>query len=218
VYRIAHGPTPHDTRPAAPGDGAVVFLDKDGTLLDNVPYNADPSRIRLAPGAEEALPRLSEAGFRLAVVSNQSGVALGHFPEHALAGVHARLQELLAALGVPLDGFYYCPHHPDGVLPMYAIRCTCRKPAPGLLFRAARDLGADLTRSWLIGDILDDVEAGNHAGCGTVLLDVGNETEWALTPARAPRHVARDLGEAGEIILAANRRETRHPRRSALTP
>jgi histidinol-phosphate phosphatase family protein len=186
--------------------------------VDNLPYNADPSRITLARGAQEALPRLSAAGFRLAVVSNQSGVALGHFPEHALAGVHARLQALLAEIGVSLDGFYYCPHHPDGVLPMYAIRCTCRKPAPGLLFRAARDLGADLTRSWLIGDILDDVEAGNHAGCSTVLLDVGNESEWKLTAERAPRHVAHDLGEAGEIILAASGRGTRHARRSAFTP
>jgi histidinol-phosphate phosphatase family protein len=182
----------------------VVFLDKDGTLVENVPYNIDPARIRLAAGAERALPRLAAAGFLLAVVSNQPGVALGRFPEHALADVQLRLHELLAELGVSLAGFFYCPHHPHGVLPKYAIRCTCRKPAPGMLLHAAHELRADLTHSWLIGDILDDVEAGNHAGCGTILLDAGNETEWVLAPGRYPGHVARDLAEASDVILAAS--------------
>jgi histidinol-phosphate phosphatase family protein len=203
----------HRTRPAQvtpTARRAVVFLDKDGTLIENIPYNIDPARIRLAAGAERALPRLAAAGFLLAVVSNQPGVALGRFPEHALADVHARLHELMAELGVSLAGFYYCPHHPDGVLPKYAVRCTCRKPAPGMLLQAARELRADLARSWLIGDILDDVEAGNHAGCGTILLDAGNETEWVLAPGRYPGHVARDLDEASEIILAASGRPLAH--------
>lgn len=190
--------------PHADGD-AVVFLDKDGTLIENVPYNVDPSRIRLAPGAEQALPQLARAGFRFAVISNQPGVALGRFSEQALAGVDARLRELLAAIGVELSGFYYCPHHPAGVVPEYAVTCDCRKPAPGLVLRAACDLGANLQRSWLVGDILDDIEAGNRAGCGTVLLDNGNETEWVLGPARYPGHIARTLLEAARIILMASR-------------
>lgn len=197
-------------RATSTGRRPVVFLDKDGTLIENVPYNIDPARIRLAAGAERALPRLAAAGFLLAVVSNQPGVALGRFPEDALADVQLRLHELMAELGVSLAGFYYCPHHPHGVLPKYAIRCTCRKPAPGMLLHAARELRADLTRSWLVGDILDDVEAGNHAGCGTILLDAGNETEWVLAPGRYPGHVARDLDEASDVILAASSRPLAH--------
>ncbi|HET7564866.1 MAG TPA: HAD family hydrolase [Gemmatimonadaceae bacterium] len=188
----------------ADGD-AMVFLDKDGTLIENVPYNVDPSRMRLAPGAKQALPPLADAGFRFAVISNQPGVALGRFPEHALADVDARLREMLAEIGVSLSGFFYCPHHPDGVVAEYALACECRKPEPGLVLRAAWELGADLRRSWLVGDILDDIEAGNRAGCGTVLLDTGNETEWVFGRARYPGHIARTLPEAASIILTASR-------------
>ncbi|QDV36269.1 D-glycero-alpha-D-manno-heptose-1,7-bisphosphate 7-phosphatase [Tautonia plasticadhaerens] len=187
-------------RPTAPGDRAV-FLDKDGTLIDDVPYNVDPALIRLAAGAPEGLRSLHEAGFRLIVVSNQSGVARGLFPEGALGPVRARVEELLAEAGVTLSGFSYCPHHPGGSVPGYAERCDCRKPRPGMLLEAARAMGIDLGRSWLVGDILDDVEAGRLAGCRTVLIDNGNETEWDLTPGRQPHHRAADLSEAARVIL-----------------
>src|SRR3954471_15972042 len=98
----------------------AIFLDKDGTLIEDVPYNVDPGRIRLAAGAAEGLPRLHAAGFRLFVISNQSGVALGRFAEESLAAVFDRLRQLVGDLGVPLGGIYYCPHHPDGILPRYA--------------------------------------------------------------------------------------------------
>lgn len=182
----------------------AVFLDKDGTLIVDVPFNVDPARIRLAPGAVEGLPALHAAGYRLAVISNQSGVARGLFPESALAAVEARLRELLAGLGVPLDGFYYCPHHPQGTVPGYAIACTCRKPAPGLIRAAARELGVDPARSWFVGDILDDVEAGRRAGCRAVLIANGNETEWRPGPGRRPHVVAADLADAARRILAAD--------------
>jgi D-glycero-D-manno-heptose 1,7-bisphosphate phosphatase len=178
-----------------------VFLDKDGTLIENVPYNVDPERMRLTAGAAAGLRKLHEAGFVLAVVSNQSGVARGYFVEEALAAVEARLRSLLGEEGVPLAGFFYCPHHPEGVVPALAVTCACRKPAPGLVLRAARELGAELGRSWLVGDILDDVEAGRRAGCRTVLLDNGNETEWALTAGRLPHFMAADLAAAADIIL-----------------
>jgi histidinol-phosphate phosphatase family protein len=180
----------------------AVFLDKDGTVVEDVPYNVDPARIRLVPGAREGLRALHRAGYRLAVVSNQPGVARGCFPEAALAAVGHRLAQLLADFGVPLAGFYYCPHHPAGSVPGYAVACGCRKPAPGLVLRAARDLGVSLGESWLIGDILDDVEAGRRAGCRTVLIDNGNETEWQLTPGRCPHHAVADLAEAARIILS----------------
>ena len=182
----------------------AVFLDKDGTLVEDVPYNVDPARIRLAPGAREGLTALADAGYRLFVVSNQSGVARGMFGEEALGPVWAKLAELLGGFGVKLDGAYYCPHYPGGSVPEFARDCDCRKPAPGMLLRAAREHGLDLAESWLVGDILHDVEAGRRAGCRTVLLDNGHETEWDLSPGRRPHLVAADLAEAARLILAAS--------------
>jgi histidinol-phosphate phosphatase family protein len=167
----------------------AVFVDKDGTLVENVPYNVDPARIALTPGAADGIAALARHGYRVIVVSNQPGIALGKYERAALGPVIDRLREL-----VPLDGFYFCPHAPPE-------RCACRKPAPGLLARAAEEHGVSLAESWLIGDILDDIEAGRRAGCRTVLLDNGNETEWQLTAERLPHHVARDLGEAAAFIL-----------------
>jgi histidinol-phosphate phosphatase family protein len=195
-----------DTVSPPPPRPRAVFLDKDGTLVEDVPYNVDPECVRLAPGAAEGLAALDAAGYRLAVVSNQSGVARGYFPEEALAGVERRLRQLLAGVGVALAGFYYCPHHPDGRVPAYAVACRCRKPEPGLLHRAARELGVGLEQCWLVGDILDDVEAGRRAGCRTVLIDNGNETEWRRAPEREPHHVAADLAEAARLIRAADGR------------
>lgn len=180
---------------------AAVFLDKDGTLIEDVPYNVDPALIQLMDGAGEALARLQAAGYRLIVVSNQSGVARGMFPESALSEVQARIDKLLAPYGVALDGFYYCPHHPGGSVSEYAVACDCRKPAPGLLLQAAAEHGVDLQASWILGDILTDVEAGRRAGCRTILLDNGNETEWELSRARLPDCVVSDLrGAAGRIL------------------
>ncbi len=182
----------------------AVFLDKDGTLIEDVPYNIDPSRIRLLPGVIDGLRRLHRAGYLLIVVTNQSGVARGRFPEHALGAVVQRLRELLAPAGIPLADFYYCPHHPDGVVIDYAVECACRKPQPGLIARAVQEHDIDPARSWLIGDILNDVEAGNLAGCRTILLDNGGETEWFLTHRRLPDHVAADMREAEAIVAAVD--------------
>src|SRR5437588_6461923 len=124
----------------------AVFLDKDGTLVEDVPFNVDPTRIRLAAGATQALRDLADAGYRLVVVSNQSGVARGLFAEGALRGVEGKLRELLGE--VSLAGFYYCPHHPGGTVAAYRRGCECRQPQPGLLQQAARELDLDLGVSW----------------------------------------------------------------------
>ncbi len=175
----------------------AIFLDKDGTLIENVPYNVDPDRMQLMPGAVEGLRAWHAAGYRLIVVSNQAGVARGYFPEAALAGVAERLGAMLRSqAGVPLAGFYYCPHHPEAELPAYRRACICRKPGPGMLLRAAAEQGVTLADSWMVGDILDDVEAGRRAGCRTVLIDNGHETEWVLTPVRRPHLTVRDLARA----------------------
>src|SRR5262245_17499779 len=135
----------------------LVFLDKDGTLVEDVPNGVDPDQIRLREGAGEGLRHLREAGYGLVVVSNQSGVAQGRFPEAALVAVERRLRDLLAVEDLTLDGFSYCPHHPEGTVARYRTVCDCRKPGPGLLLRAAAALDGDLGRSWMIGDSLDDV-------------------------------------------------------------
>lgn len=188
----------------------AIFLDKDGTLIHDVPFNVDPDRIVLTPGAERGLAMLHGAGYEIVVISNQSGVAHGRFPESALAGVHDRIAELLGRAGIPLAGFYYCPHHPEGAIARYARVCGCRKPAAGLFHLAARDLRLDLPASWMIGDILDDVEAGHRAGTRSVLLDRGGETEWLLSPLRTPECTAPDLADAAELILSCDRLRDRH--------
>ena len=180
----------------------AVFFDKDGTLVENIPYNAEPSLIRFAPDAASCLRLLYGLGYQLIVVSNQSGVARGYFTEDDLLRVGERLSGMFEEAGVVLLDFCFCPHHPDGVRPGYSQTCLCRKPAPGMLLRASRTHGIDLGASWMIGDILDDVEAGWRAGCTTVLLNNGNETEWRLSRERTPDFVAGSLTETTGIITA----------------
>jgi D-glycero-D-manno-heptose 1,7-bisphosphate phosphatase len=182
----------------------AVFFDKDGTLLDDVPYNVDRSLMRFAPGAPDALALLGAHGFALFVVSNQSGIALGRFPYSALAAMEAHLHDMFAACGVKLAGAYCCPHHPEGVVARYAVPCECRKPAPGLVMRAAREHGLDLPQSWFVGDILDDIEAGAGAGCRTVLVDNGHEIEWLDAPLRRPTVRVPDVYGAALAIVESS--------------
>jgi len=192
---------------------ATVFLDKDGTLIQDVPYNVDPDQIRLAPFAGRALRTLAEHGHTVVIVSNQSGVARGYFPESALEAVRERITTLCRGFGVDLAGFYYCPHHPEGSVADFAIECECRKPGDGLLRAAAADLGVRLEESWMVGDILDDIEAGKRAGCRTVLIDNGNETEWRLPATRWPDAVVRNLDNAARLVVAGSlqTQPDRHP-------
>jgi len=173
----------------------AVFLDRDGTVIVDRHFAFRPDAIELVPGAVEALRRLRSAGYLLVLVTNQSGVARGYFDEEDVRRFHHHLQALLARQAAPLDACYYCPHHTEGVVVPYAIRCACRKPAPGLLYRARDDLGLDLHRSWLVGDTVDDVGAALAAGCRPVLLGEDG------TPAPAGVAVASSLAEAAEIIL-----------------
>jgi histidinol-phosphate phosphatase family protein len=176
----------------------AVFIDKDGTLVHDVPYNVDPARLTFTPSAIEALKLLRAFGYALVVVSNQPGIALGRFDAAALGRLVAALGDRLAAHGLALDGFYACPH----ASAREGSGCACRKPRPGLLLQAAAALDLDLARSWMVGDILDDIEAGRRADCRTVLLDVDHETEWLPGPLREPHHRARDLFDAAQQIVA----------------
>ena len=176
----------------------AVFLDRDGTLIVNRHYGSDPGGIELLEGVVEGLRKLRGAGYKLILVSNQSGVARGYFDEGAISRMHDRLQRMLNRHGAALDGLEYCPHHPEGVRPSYALECACRKPAPGMLLRAARKHGVNLSASWMVGDIEADVEAGRRAGARTVL--VGPET--AQPP---PDHKAADFAAAVRYILEVSR-------------
>jgi D-glycero-D-manno-heptose 1,7-bisphosphate phosphatase len=172
------------------GEQVGVFLDRDGTLIEDVGYPRNPSDVRLLPGATAALRRFRERGLRLVVVSNQSGIGRGLVTRDEADAVHERFVELLAAEGVHLDDARYCPHAPeDG--------CDCRKPAPRLVVDAAAKLGLDLAGSFMVGDRARDVESGRRAGCGHLILLGAGERDAAGPHVR----VARDWDEAAELVL-----------------
>ena len=188
-------------RRLAPLRRPSLFIDKDGTMVENVPYNVDPARLRLMPGAGAALARLAAAGFALVLVTNQSGLARGLFTYADFARLEQALRQLLlSSSGVSLDGVLLCPHLP--ALDGHPV-CDCRKPAPGLLVRAAWLLKLDLARSWMIGDTLDDVEAGHRAGCRSVLFDSGGETLWRMDALRRPEHRVQRWAEVEPLIRGA---------------
>lgn len=179
----------------------VVFLDKDGTLIEDLPYNVDPRRIRLAPGAREAVRLWAGHGWRIAIVTNQSGVARGYFTLDELDAVSRHLESTVGELGAGWAGFYACPHLPDGINE-YAIECDCRKPAPGMIRTAAAELGVDPAECWFIGDTWMDMAAGRAAGCRTILVG----REWRLGDSYPetgrPDHAVPDLLAAARITVA----------------
>jgi D-glycero-D-manno-heptose 1,7-bisphosphate phosphatase len=177
----------------------ALFLDRDGTLIHAVHYPSRPEQIRLYAGIESELRALQEMGFCLVIITNQSGIARGYITENDLSVMHEYLTEQLALQDIHVDGIYYCPHHPEGIIPELAIECACRKPQAGMLLQAATEMHLDLEHSWFVGDILDDVEAGNRAGCHTVLVDLGTEAH-PTTVLRCPNFVARDTRHALQII------------------
>ena len=181
----------------------AVFIDKDGTLIPNIPYNVDPDKITIDDETIEGLRLLKEEGFLLIVISNQSGVAKGYFEEKDLKQVGNKISALLQKHKLNIDAFYYCPHEPNGTVEQYAISCDCRKPLPGMILKASSELKIDLSQSWMIGDILNDVEAGERAGCSTILIDNGNETEWIMDEVRTPDFVAQNFLEAASHIKLA---------------
>ena len=180
----------------------ALFLDRDGTLVEPRHYPSKPTDLVLSAGIGPILRTFREAGWELVVVTNQSGLARGYFTEDDLDQMHAWLREMLAEWGVELHAIQFCPHHIEGVIPHLAVACGCRKPQPGMLFNAAHERDIDLARSWMIGDILDDIEAGNHAGCRTALVDLGTEL-LPESDVRRPDLVAPTTAQALEQIAIA---------------
>lgn len=175
-------------------DRRYVLLDRDGTLNVERCYLSDPDQVQLLPGAAEGLRRLHRAGFGLVVVTNQSGVGRGYYDQQAVERVHARLRELLVDGGVVLDAIYYCPHvETDG--------CACRKPRPGMVERAARELGFDPRCGFVVGDKSADIALGRNVGAATLLVLTGYGRQVAAACDPRPDHVADDLAAAAEWIL-----------------
>lgn len=182
----------------------AVFLDRDGTINEEVGYLCEVDRLRFIPGVVRALTTLSQAGFKLIVVTNQAGVAKGYYSESAVQVMHAEIAKRLARQGAYIDAFYYCPHHPAATVEQYQLRCGCRKPMPGMILSAAEAYGIDLSQSYMIGDKLSDIEAGRQAGCNTILVRTGYGliTEpTLLQEGSSPICVVADLDAASQWIL-----------------
>jgi D-glycero-D-manno-heptose 1,7-bisphosphate phosphatase len=198
-----------------------VFLDRDGVINamwhdaehGTVDSPANPEQWMMLDGVAAAIARLNGAGFAVAVVSNQPGIAKRKLTPALLDAITRCMRAGLAAEGARLDGVYYCLHHPDAVIPEYRVACDCRKPAPGLLRRAASELDVDLASSYMIGDGVTDVQAGNRAGCTTIWIGARKCDVCALmrTPEATPRLTAPDLAAAVDLLLGVRPGRHRHP-------
>jgi len=171
----------------------AVFLDRDGTIARDVNYCRRVEDFEILPSVPQAIRLLNQRGFKVVVVTNQSGIARGYFTETTLLQIHQYMEEELAKHGARVDAIYYCPHHPDD-------ECQCRKPKPGLLVKAAQDLGIDLGSSFVIGDAGRDIEAGKAVGCQTVLLTDGANTFGENT--ESPDHIADSVLQAVQWIFS----------------
>jgi len=189
-----------------------VFLDRDGTLIEEVGYLDRKERVELYPWTIDALRALNRANFRTVMVTNQSGVARGFFDEAVVADVHAHIAALLESGGARLDAYYYCPHHPDGKITQYAVRCDCRKPGRGLVDRAARELGVDPAQSFVVGDRWLDVELARAIGARGILVRTG----YGLTEEAKPRESLTADAVVDNLIAAVSWILQNGDRRSAV--
>jgi D-glycero-D-manno-heptose 1,7-bisphosphate phosphatase len=183
----------------------AVFLDRDGTVNEEMGYLNHIERFTLLPRVAQAIRLLNQHEFKTVVITNQSGVARGYFPESLIHLVHKKMEKLLSMEGAHLDGIYYCPHHPDVGNPPYRQRCRCRKPETGLVEDAVRELDLDCSQSYLIGDRGVDIEFGHLIGARGILVLTGyGKGEWEYFRDQwkvKPDHVASDLYEAVQWIL-----------------
>jgi D,D-heptose 1,7-bisphosphate phosphatase len=183
----------------------AIFLDRDDTLIEDPGYINHPDQVKLLDGVAEALAELKVMGYKLVVVTNQSGVARGIITEDALNKIHDRLMQLLAEKGIFLDRIYYCPYHPDGVIPKYRKESNWRKPNPGMLLAAAEQMDIDLSQSWCIGNSSRDVEAGVQAGCKTILINNYSHSRQLEAPLPDSDYKAVNIRETVNIIKRHHR-------------
>lgn len=188
----------------------AIFLDCDGTLIEDPGYINHPDQVRLLDGVPEALIELKALDYKLIVVSNQSAIARGIVSEKILGQIHDRLKQLLTEKGVQLDKIYYCPYHPDGVVPKYRKESSLRKPNPGMLLAAADELDIDLNQSWMLGNSSRDVQAGLRAGCRTILINHCSQHELLQANEPTPDFKAVNIKEAVNIIKKHHRSPEKH--------
>lgn len=182
------------------GDKAI-FLDRDGTIIEDVGYLNNPQDIKFIPGSIEAIKKLNEAGYKVIIITNQAGVARGLIIENMLQTLDKTIQKELLNGGAQIDAIYYCPHHAEHGHYPYKQECGCRKPEPGMILKAAKDHNIDLSQSWMIGDKKSDIEAGQAAGTKTILVLTGQGKEHKDKLAKQTEHLAENLLEAAKIIL-----------------
>jgi D-glycero-D-manno-heptose 1,7-bisphosphate phosphatase len=194
----------------------AIFIDRDGTLNEEVGYITELTQFRLFDFAAEAVRLINDANWRAIVLTNQSGIARGLFDEEFLLRLHSRMEASLKLEGARLDAIYYCPHHPEFGEPPYHQDCNCRKPKPGLIERAMEDFQLDLKRSFVIGDRYRDVETGCRAGTRCVMVMTGHGREEFRTQRASPNgqgqweqkgqpeHIAENLVEAVRWILSVS--------------
>ncbi len=179
---------------------AAVFLDRDGTLNEEVGYLDSLDNLHVFPVAYEAVRLINRSGMKAVVITNQSGVARGFFDEAFVGTVHARMQEMFRRRKARIDRFYHCPHHPTEGTGRYRVACPCRKPEPGLLLRASEEMSLDLAASYMVGDMPKDIEAARKVGAKGVLVKTGYGSERSSSPVR-PDHVAADVLDAVQWIM-----------------
>lgn len=186
----------------------AVFLDRDGTLIEDVGYLDRVERLSIFSYSIESVRLLNRAGYKVVIITNQAGVARGFFKEAFLAEIHGEITSRFAAGGATIDGVYYCPHHPDATVQEYKRQCECRKPLPGLLRNAAQDLSLDLARSFVVGDRWLDIRVGHAVGAESILIRTGygRSEETNRPPDLPPVHVAENLVEAVSWILGSSAR------------
>jgi len=185
------------------GGSRAVFLDRDGTLIDDVGYLERVDRIALFPWSVDAVRLLNRAGFRVVVITNQGGVARGYFSEAVVESLHRHIDAVFAEGGARIEAYYYCPHHPQGTVEPFNSRCDCRKPGRGLVDRAAHDLGLDLHASFVVGDRWHDIQLARVIGARGVLVRTGYGVTAEETPVAGlvPDAIADNLMSATSWIL-----------------
>ncbi len=179
----------------------AVFLDRDGTIVEDVGYLNNPQQLKFIPGSIEAIKKLNEASYKVVVITNQAGVARGLITEDMLQTIDKTLHKWLLNGGAHLDGIYYCPHHPEHGVHPYKQECECRKPHPGLIKKAEKDLDIDLSQSWMIGDKYSDMLDGKRAGTKTIFVTSGRGQEEKKKIKEKPDHIAENLAAAVDWLL-----------------
>ncbi|HYA14662.1 MAG TPA: HAD family hydrolase [Syntrophales bacterium] len=185
----------------------AVFLDRDGTINEEVGYLDSIDKLKIFANTVEAIKMVNESGMKAVVITNQSGIARGYFSEEFVKKIHARIQKTLKAKGAFIDAFYYCPHHPEGV-GIYQQSCECRKPEAGLLIAASQDMDIDLTRSYVVGDMVKDIQMAIKVEAKGILVKTGygldviqKDLKSSLAENYQPSYIAEDILDAVKWIM-----------------